>query len=87
MRAKPKTRRLVEYYYKASIGLRGSPEWFINLYKIRDTVEKIYGKRNRHNLGIQQPDWSTFERLLNNHDLRHAPKSDNSPSITRDDVE
>lgn len=87
MLAKPKTRRLVQYYYKASIDPRGSPAWFINLYKIRDMIEKIYGKKNHRNLGIQQPDWATFERLLNNHDLRHAPKSDNSPSITRDDVE
>jgi hypothetical protein len=61
--------------------------WFINLYKVQEMVKKIYGKKNYGSLGIGQPEWSTFERLLNGHDLRHAKESANFQPIDRDDVD
>jgi hypothetical protein len=76
----------VEYYYRKRAE-RAS--WFINLYKVRDALKKIYGSDGiaKARLRIPSSDWSFFGRMLNSNDLRHAEVTGVAPGISRPDVD
>ncbi len=71
----------VEYYaYRRT----GRSSWFIDLYKMREVLKKIYRGEHqaRAQLGISRDDWSYFGAILNNNDLRHAEITDNAPQVS-----
>jgi hypothetical protein len=79
--------RLMEYHHMAwsdySTG-RQRASWFINLYKVRDFLFKVYGrqvKKTRANLHISKNDWDFVGKILNNHDLRHAEVTGAAPPV------
>lgn len=76
----------VEYYGRAR---RDRSSWFIDLYKVRDFLKKLYGGEDtaKARLAIADGDWSFFGRILNNNDLRHAEISGVVPQIHQGDVE
>lgn len=69
------TQRLLKYYHNALNSRRrpNDTDWFVNLYKVRDLISKIFGteKKAKYELSITNG-WSTFGKILNNNDLRHA---------------
>jgi hypothetical protein len=77
-------RKVLEYYYRAVAVTLDDASWFINLYKVRDILCKIYnGEKNvKVKLGIRSGDWTDFGTVLNNNDLRHAEISGAAPSIS-----
>jgi hypothetical protein len=78
-------RAWVEYYCRQRTE-RSS--WFIDLYKTQDALKNIYGKRKvKSRLGISNDDWSFFETILNNNDLRHAEIIGTAPAVARQDVD
>lgn len=74
----------LEYYHRKRTD-RSS--WFIELYKVRDLLQKIHGAAARSQLGIAQSDWTFFGRVLNNNDLRHAEVSGTPPTVSQSDVD
>ena len=88
MQSDDKTRKLLYYYQKAIIE-RGRPSWFINLYKVREFLSKIYDgeQATKDKLGISEG-WSFFGRILNDKDLRHAAEIQGiAPSISLDEID
>lgn len=76
----------VEYYH----GRRGDPSsWFIDLYKVRDFLQKFYGSEQaaKSELSIDKRDWPFFGGILNNNDLRHAEITGLVPSVPRGDID
>jgi len=87
------TRKLVEYFHKGwieyfALNRTERSDWFVNLYKARDTLKAIYGSEDeaKAGLSIAKADWSSFGGVLNNNDLRHADIEDRSPSLPREGV-
>ncbi|HWX30254.1 MAG TPA: hypothetical protein VNZ53_22790 [Steroidobacteraceae bacterium] len=94
------TRQLLNYYYRSRIayyythslvGGKYLPDasWFINLYKVRDLLFKLYGNatKTKSRLNISDDDWSAFGKLLNNNNFRHAEITGIVPSVSRTDVD
>lgn len=86
-------RRLLQYHQNAWIGYYGGgrvqrSEWFIELYKVRDMLKKIYGTERSAcaKLGVERGEWKRFGAALNNHDLRHAELRDVVPGLSREEV-
>lgn len=87
-------RKLLEYhqaawegYYCRQPGDRSS--WFIDLYKVRDLLKKLYGseKAAKAGLSIPEGDWKNFGTILNNNDLRHAEITGIVPPISQGNVD
>lgn len=81
-------KKLFEYHYKTHVD---SSEWYIHLYKIREVlVKNIFGngKYVKSSLDISNNQWSDFGKILDNDDLRHAPKPVNySQSVSFSEIE
>lgn len=81
--------RLFEYYDD----VWNKPEWYVALYKVREVLQELGGgaeKSAQTAFSISSTDWSWFGKILNNYDLRHAPKSQSlnlSAEPSREDVE
>jgi hypothetical protein len=81
------TRRLLLYHQGAVIE-RGHPAWFINLYKVRDFLCKLYdGEKAAKDALKITGGWSDFGKLLNNNDLRHAEITGNAPPIAHEKID
>lgn len=87
-------RRLLQYHQTARVayyhGRRSdSSSWFIDLYKVRDFLQKLYGDEQaaQSELAIARCHWSFFGGILNNNDLRHAEITGLVPSVSRDDID
>ncbi|HEV8722742.1 MAG TPA: hypothetical protein VGW77_19165 [Candidatus Binatia bacterium] len=87
-------RRLLGYHQTAWVGYYGRARsdrssWFIDLYKVRDLLKKLYGggKAAKAQLGIVDSDWSFFGQILNNNDLRHAEVAGVIPAVAKEDVD
>jgi hypothetical protein len=85
--------RLMEYHHMAwsdySAG-RQRASWFINLYKVRDFLFRVYGKqakKTRANLHVSKNDWDFFGTILNNNDLRHAEVTGTAPPVPETKVD
>ena len=78
-------RAWVEYYARRQTE-RSS--WFVDLYKMREVLENIYGgeQQAKAQLGIPNSDWSYFGAILNNNDLRHAEIMDSAPEVPGENV-
>lgn len=94
MQDNPALRRLLHYhqrawvsYYCSSRGDRAS--WFIDLYKVRDLLKKLYQCEGKaiSRLNFPVDDWKYFGGVLNNNDLRHAEITDTVPDMSRDEVD
>jgi len=74
-------------YYRRPRSDRSS--WFIDLYKVRDLLKKLYGGEPaaKAHLGITDADWAFFGRILNNNDLRHAEITGVAPPVAQRDVD
>jgi hypothetical protein len=64
-------------YYQAAHTDRLS--WFISLYKILDVLKALRWQ-------VPSSELSYFERMLNNHDLRHAAQNAEQPAIGATDI-
>lgn len=91
--ADPGLRRLLAYHQAAWAGFycrtrSDRSSWFIELYKLRDLLKKLYGgkEKAKAQLGISEGDWSFFGRILNNNDLRHAEVAGVVPPLAAGDV-
>jgi hypothetical protein len=87
-------RRLLEYHQTAWVGYydRAASDrasWFIDLYKVRDLLKKLYGgeKAAKERLAVVDGDWSFFGRILNKNDLRHAEVAGVLPPVAREDID
>ena len=87
-------KKLLEYYQRAwgeyyAYGHRDRSLWFMYLYKVRDSLCKIYGNGQAAMaaLTISKTDWDFFGRILNQNDLRHAEVAGRSPTVSRADVD
>jgi len=93
MRDNPPLGKLLGYHQRAWLEYYARQRterssWFIDLYKAQDVLKKIYGKNKvKSRLGIANDDWSFFELVLNNNDLRHAEISGTAPAVGRQDVD
>jgi hypothetical protein len=80
------TGQLVKYFHTAWVNRPHVDEasWFVNLYKVRDLLQKSYGngKQARTALSIGKDEWRSFGVLLNNNDLRHAEITGKAPSVS-----
>lgn len=95
-RADYATMQLLKYFHEARInrGFINESGWFVNLYKVRDTISEIYKEKYKRDarkrlksLGIVWKDWKRFSCILNKNDFRHAEISGVSPSVSRDDID
>jgi hypothetical protein len=86
MRSEYLTGQLVKYYHEARLNQPKLDEasWFVNLYKVRDLLQKLYGggKQARMALSISHKEWKNFGDLLNNHDFRHAERTGKAPPVS-----
>lgn len=87
-------RKLLAYHQIAWVEYYGHRQtdrsaWFIDLYKVRDFLKKLYGgeRAARSNLSITYADWSFFGHILNNNDLRHAEVTGVVPPVASLDVD
>lgn len=85
-------KKLFEYHCLASEGFYdpitpNDPCWYINLYKVSETLVKLCNgpKRMRTSLGIPDSDWKHFQKQINKNDLRHAETTGNVPTISKDE--
>jgi hypothetical protein len=80
------TGQLVKYYHAAWVNRPHLDEasWFVNLYKVRDLLKKLYGgeQQARTALSIPKTEWKNIGVLLNNNDLRHAEITGKAPSVS-----
>ena len=76
MRTNHRSCQLLTYYQAAHTD---RPTWFISLYKILDVLKALRWHVPRHELRY-------FERMLNNHDLRHAMRDAKQPTIAAADI-
>jgi hypothetical protein len=98
------TSQLLTYYHEARVnrGFMNEPGWFVNLYKVRDTIHKIYVEKAKKNkvtktkpyvcselkaLGVDMDEWKRFGSILNNNDFRHAEITGVSPPVPRNNVD
>lgn len=86
--------RLLRYHQDAWLGYHDRPRydrssWFIDLYKVRDLLKKLYGgeKAAKLRLAIASSDWSLFGRILNDNDLRHATVAGVVPPVATEDLD
>jgi hypothetical protein len=88
MRSDFPTRRLLLYHQDAVIE-RGNSWWFVNLYKVRDFLCKLYRGENEASkvLNIKPKYWSYFGNILNHNDLRHPEVIGQVPSIPNSEKE
>ena len=91
---KPALRRLLHYHQRAWVGYycssrRDRASWFIDLYKVRDLLKKLYKHESEAitRLKFSANDWKYFGNALNNNDLRHAEITDTLPDLSRDEVD
>ena len=79
---------MLEYYNEA---LLDEKNWFIHLYKIRDSFDKLVEKHGIKNgrFGLSYDKWNKFGKKLNTeYDLRHAPQKEGPiPVISREEKE
>ena len=87
-------RRLLTYHQAAWIGYYGRPRsyrssWFIDLYKVRDLLKKLYRNEDaaKAHLAIADRDWRFFGHTLNNNDLRHAEVTGVLPAMPHEDID
>ena len=86
-------RRLLAYQQAAWVGYYGRARsdrtaWFVDLYKIRDLLKKLYGGEEaaKVRLAATESDWSFFGQILNHNDLRHAELAGVVPQVAEEDV-
>ena len=87
-------RKLLTYHQTAWVGYYGRARsdrssWFIDLYKVRDLLSKVYGNDEKATkaLDIADGDWRFFGQTLNNNDLRHAEVTGTPPAVPREDID
>jgi hypothetical protein len=86
-RANSAAHQLLKYYHTARAArnrFANEADWFVNLYKVRDTLCEMFGggSKTRNALGIKQNQWGDFGRVLNNNDFRHAEITGMAPSVS-----
>lgn len=86
-------RQLLRYHQTAWVSYnhvqrKDRTSWFIDLYKVRNFFQKIYGKDEnaQRQLSISKSDWKFFGNILNHNDLRHAEINGVSPSVSNEDI-